>query len=1181
MPCGSCGRDNRGGAVFCDGCGAHLTPSCPECGRELRPDAHFCDACGAQTQVSAVGDRGAETTRREHPKAAPWHLKPDPRSYTPKHLADKILTSRAALEGERKQVTVLFVDVKGSMELAEQVDPEEWHRILDRFFQILTDGVHRFEGTVNQYTGDGIMALFGAPIAHEDHAQRACYAALHLRDELKRYADDLRLGHGLSFSVRMGLNSGEVVVGKIGDDLRMDYTAQGHVVGLAQRMEQLAAADRVSLTEHTTKLVTGYFALRDVGLATVRGVQEPLRVYELQGVGQLHTRFDISRSRGFSRFVGRAEEMQMLEAALARAQAGHAQIVGIVGEAGLGKSRLSYEFLEGCRARGLMTYEAHGVAHGKAVPLLPILQLCRAFYGITEHDSDATARERIAGRLLLLDDAFRDSLPLVFDFLGVPDPERPVPRIDPEARQRQLFAVFGGVIQARGQRETSVTLLEDLHWFDGGSEAFLEPLLDAQSGTRGLVLLTFRPEYHADWTHKSAYQQLALQPLGPEALRQLLVDLLGTDPSLTGLAAAIHARTAGNPFFSEEVVQALIESGTLVGTRGSYRLVAPIEKLEVPGTVHAVLAARIDRLGEREKHVLQTAAVIGKEFSEPVLRRVLFPPFEKGGQGGICDASDTAVRAQIPHNPPLVKGQGDLASALHALKSAEFLYEQALYPVAEYVFKHPLTQEVAYASQLQDRRAPVHAAVARALEAANPAKLDEQAALLAHHWEAAGEALTAAGWHRRAAAWAGRSDPTQGMRHMRRVLALTDGLDASDERSALRLDACHSLLNQGGWRVGLSSEEAEKLFAEGRELATRSADADKAIGLHVGYAAVLGFGGDVRRYHEICREAFDLIDASVSPGPTANLLASMSYSSFCLGRIRDALEFAERIPSVVKGDPNAGIETAGYSALDWSFFFRARLRAHLGCLDDARVLQREAIRRARSRDPSDVLVWSLAATALISDYSGDSAASPLAQEARRYALEAVDLAERMGSHFSRVYAYQWLGLAHMLHSNWPAAAEALEVALALARQHRTGLESESDILANLSRAYLGTDDVARARAAAEQAIERAGAQGARYFECLGWLALARAHHAEQSAAPGGEIAQCLDRALELVNEIEAHVVEPQIIEERARLAQRRGDDVTATAERQRAHALYVAIGATGHAERISRQLSARGAMRND
>ncbi len=635
MPCPSCGRDNRGGAVFCDGCGAQLPSKCAVCGHVLRSDAHFCDACGAQIRVSGVRDQGSETIGTEYWKPDTSHLKPDPRSYTPKHLAEKILTSRAALEGERKQVTVLFADVKGSMELAEQVDPEEWHKILDRFFQILTDGVHRFEGTVNQYTGDGIMALFGAPIAHEDHAQRACYAALHLRDELRRYAQELRRKQSLDFHVRMGLNSGEVIVGKIGDDLRMDYTAQGHTVGLAQRMEQLAEFGKAYLTEATAALVRGYVALEDLGEFAVKGVSAPLRVYALEGVGALRSRLDVSRARGLTRFVGRDTDLQALETALESARQGNGQVVGVVGEPGVGKSRLCFEFLECCRAQGLTVIEGRAVAHGRDIPFLPMLQIFRAYYAITERDTDRTAREKIAGRLLLLDESFREVLPLLFDFLGVSDPERPAPRMDPEARQRQQFDILRRVV--RGGQGDTVNLIEDLHWMDRGSEAFLAHWVEAIGGSRSLLLVNFRPEYHAAWMQKSYYRQLPLAPLGPEAIRELLDHLLGRDPSVTGLAAAIHARTAGNPFFTEEVVQSLIESGHLRGAAGAYRLVTPVETLRVPPTVHALLASRIDRLAERDKQVLQTAAVIGKEFSEPILRAVLFPPFEKkGGQGGFA-----------------------------------------------------------------------------------------------------------------------------------------------------------------------------------------------------------------------------------------------------------------------------------------------------------------------------------------------------------------------------------------------------------------------------------------------------------------------------------------------------------------------------------------------------------------
>src|SRR5213079_100140 len=349
---------------------------CPSCAYEKLADSRFCAQCGVPL--------GRDPARV-----------PDPRAYTPRHLAEKILSHRSALHGERKQVTVLFADVKGSMDLAEQVDPETWHRILDRFFGILAEGVHRFEGTVNQFTGDGIMALFGAPIAHEDHAQRACWAALHLRDEVRRYADELRTARGFNFAVRMGLNSGEVVVGRIGDDLRMDYTALGHTVGLAQRMEQLAEPGKPLLTERTAKLVTGFFSVRDLGPSRVKGMTEPIRLYELEGAGRLRTRFDVSRARGLSRFVGRAPEMAALEASLEHALAGEGQIVGVVGEPGVGKSRLCHEFAERCRARGIPFIEAHAVAHGKTIPLLPWMELMRNAFGVTEQDGDDMARQKI------------------------------------------------------------------------------------------------------------------------------------------------------------------------------------------------------------------------------------------------------------------------------------------------------------------------------------------------------------------------------------------------------------------------------------------------------------------------------------------------------------------------------------------------------------------------------------------------------------------------------------------------------------------------------------------------------------------------------------------------------------------------------------------------------------------
>ncbi|HSD11322.1 MAG TPA: AAA family ATPase, partial [Candidatus Binatia bacterium] len=365
---------------------------------------------------------------------------------------------------------------------------------------------------------------------------------------------------GISFSVRMGLNSGEVVVGTIGDDLRMDYTALGYTASLAARMQQIAEPGKAYLTEHTAKLVEGMFALQDVGRMAVKGVKAPLGVYELRGVGQLRTRLEVSRARGFSRFVGRSHEMASLQAALAKAIGGKGQVVGVVADPGVGKSRLCLEFAALCRSRGIEVFEAHGVSHGKAIPFLPILELFRGYFGITEQDSDQAAREKIAGRMLLLDETLRDALAPTFEFLGVPDPGQPAPRIDPDARQRPLFAVVKRVVEAHSRREPVVTLIEDLHWFDHGSEAFLEVLVETTTTTRSLLILNFRPEYRAGWMQKSYYQQLPLQPLTAESVGEMLRDLLGTDPSLAALAATIGDQTGGNPFFIEEMVPTLAKT---------------------------------------------------------------------------------------------------------------------------------------------------------------------------------------------------------------------------------------------------------------------------------------------------------------------------------------------------------------------------------------------------------------------------------------------------------------------------------------------------------------------------------------------------------------------------------------------------------------------------------------------
>jgi len=584
--CPACGHENRETARFCGACAAPLVPevTCHGCGAPNPSAQKFCDACGAS--LGGRASRRAAGGEQDGSAGASPSQARAPRSYTPKHLADKILQSKSALEGERKQVTVLFADVKGSMELAEQVDPEEWHEILDRFFQILTDGVHRFEGTVNQYTGDGIMALFGAPIAHEDHAQRACYAALRLGEELRGYAAELRARRGLNFSVRMGLNSGEVVVGRIGDDLRMDYTAQGHTVGLAARMDQLAEVGRVYLTEHTGRLVEGLFRLGDLGLFTVKGVHDPLRVYELQGVGPLRTRLEVAARRGLSRFVGRREQLEQLKQAWEAAHAGHGQIVAVMGEAGIGKSRLFHEFKVPLQAQ-CPVLETFSVSHGKAYAYLPVIDLLRTYFHIALEDDERARREKVTGKVLALDRTLEDTLPYVFALLGIQDPTSALPQMDAQVRRRRTLEAIKRIL-VRETLDQPVTLIcEDLHWFDGESQALLDLLVESVATARLLLLVNYRPEYHHGWGSKTYYTQLRLDPLGKAEAGELLAALLGPGAAagLDRLQGLILDKTEGNPFFIEEVVQTLAEEGVLRGDRGSYRVEKVPAELHIPVTV--------------------------------------------------------------------------------------------------------------------------------------------------------------------------------------------------------------------------------------------------------------------------------------------------------------------------------------------------------------------------------------------------------------------------------------------------------------------------------------------------------------------------------------------------------------------------------------------------------------------
>jgi class 3 adenylate cyclase/tetratricopeptide (TPR) repeat protein len=803
MQCPHCQHENPAGQKFCGECGVRLSSTCPSCGAINRPAQKFCGECG-------VG-LGQTAARFDSPQA-----------YTPRQLAEKILTSKSALEGERKQITVLFADMKSSLELLADRDPEEARTLLDAVLERMMEAVHHFEGTVNQVMGDGIMALFGAPLAHEDHAVRACYAALRMHESVGRYADDLRRREGLDVQIRVGLNSGEVVVRSIGNDLRMDYSAVGETAHLAGRMEQLARPGTSLLTQDTMQLVEGFIECRALGPVPVKGLGAPTQVYEVIRAHPVRSRLQAGAARGLSRFVGRAAELGHLQRVLDIVREGHGQVVGVLGEPGVGKSRLFYEFLHSSRTDGWLVLETGSAPYGRAMPYLAVINLVRSYFKIESRDDVRTIQKKVTGHLLTVDETLRDAVPAILGLLDALPEESAFRKLDPSLRRRRTQNALKAMLVGESRIQPVCLVFEDLHSIDSETERLLDTLVASLPTARLLLLINYRPEYQHGWGSKTYYTQLRIDALPRESADDLLRSLLGDDASLRLLKQTLIERTEGNPFFLEESVRTLIERRVLSGQPGAYAATATLPAVQVPRTVHAVLGARIDRLSGEQKRLLQCAAVIGKDV-----------PF--------------ALLAAVADTP-----EDDLRSELAQLQAAEFLYEIALFPDLEYTFKHALTHEVAYGTVLMERRRKLHARIVEAIEQLTGDRVGEQAEQLAHHamrgelWD------KAADYARRATRRAlMRSANREAVAYAEQALAALARMPSSEQVTAQKVDLQFDLRSALLPRQQL--ERVRRCLEEAERLASSIADQRRVcqvVGFHAGLAYLGGSPAEATAHAE-------------------------------------------------------------------------------------------------------------------------------------------------------------------------------------------------------------------------------------------------------------------------------------------------------------------------------------------
>jgi class 3 adenylate cyclase/predicted ATPase len=888
----------------------------------------------APTYHQASSNRAPESSFIEEGERGPL-------SYTPQHLVEKILRSRRALEGERKQVTVCFADIKGSTELIRDLDPEDAQELLDPVLRIMMDAVHRFEGTVNQVLGDGIMALFGAPIAHEDHALRACYAALTMQAGMRAYTEFVRNSRGMTLRVRVGLNAGEVVVRTIGNDLHMDYSAVGPTTHLAARMEQLADPGSILLTASTLGLVDGLVLFVDLGRVPVKGLAGPVQVYELTGATGVRGRLQAAAPRGFTKFVGRGRELDALLQVLNRVRSGQGQIVATVGEAGVGKSRLAFEFVHSGHVDGCTVLESASASYSKSTPYFPLIDLLKRYFGVDDSDDPHTIRSKVTARILTLDESLQETIPAILSLLNVLSEDSGFLRLDAPLRRQRTLDGLKRIFLRESRLHPLVLVFEDLHWADSETQALLDSLAESLPAAQVLMLVTYRPEYRHDWGVENLCTELRLAPLTPESVSEFLTTLIGDDSSLGPVKKLLISRAGGNPFFLEECVRTLVETGGLVGEPGAYRLAQDLPGIQVPATVQAVLAARVDRLKEEEKRILQTAAVIGHDVPLSWLKAVV-------------DVSEEV-----------------LYRGLTSLQAGKFMYEKNLFPDEIYAFKHALTLDVVYQSLLTSVRQHHHSRMADVLVERFEDVAQTQPELVAHHYTEAGRNEEAVSyWHRAGQRSRAGSAHEEAVVHLTRGLELLERLPGSPERDRQALTFNVSLGSSLAVTRGWAAPEVEEVYTRASDLCEQTGYESPLFPVLWGSSQVYIVRADVPEHRKIAERLLSLASSrqDLLSAMTAHWV--MGTNLFHAGNYVASREHTDR--SWTLYDPAQHRDQLEIFGIDLGVFGLCYAAHGLWCLGYPELAvqrSREAVTLARELDHSFSLTVAFAYAAMLYQFS--------------------------------------------------------------------------------------------------------------------------------------------------------------------------------------------------------------------